>query len=163
MLVPQKISDLSGLSMCFSKRINWIISDGQWPMTDQLFFNVLALENILAALTKEIGDGPCFLYIKYWIVLDGLLTFFVSKTFFFIIQIHKQLYWHFRENLALKQFLSLQLHTTSVGLKESTIPVTLIPGDGVGPELMDSVQSVFKSLGAPVTFETMHLSEVSFK
>ena len=62
-----------------------------------------------------------------------------------------------------KQSLSLQLHTTSVGLKESTIPVTLIPGDGVGPELMDSVQSVFKSLGAPVTFETMHLSEVSFK
>merc|ERR1711997_518491 len=53
-----------------------------------------------------------------------------------------------------------KLHTTSVGLKESTIPVTLIPGDGVGPELMDSVQSVFKSLGAPVTFETMHLSEV---
>merc|ERR1711936_551628 len=53
-----------------------------------------------------------------------------------------------------------KLHTTSVGLKESTIPVTLIPGDGVGPELMDSVQSVFKSLGAPVSFETMHLSEV---
>jgi len=53
-----------------------------------------------------------------------------------------------------------KLHTTSAGLKESTIPVTLIPGDGVGPELMDSVQSVFKSLGAPVTFETMHLSEV---
>ena len=50
-----------------------------------------------------------------------------------------------------------------MGLKESTIPVTLIPGDGVGPELMDSVQLVFKSLGAPVTFETMHLSEVSFK
>ena len=65
--------------------------------------------------------------------------------------------------LALKQLSSLQLHTTSAGLKESTIPVTLIPGDGVGPELMDSVQSVFKSLGAPVTFETMHLSEVSFK
>ena len=32
------------------------------------FFNVLALENILAALTREIGDGPCFLYIKFsWI------------------------------------------------------------------------------------------------
>ena len=91
------------------------------------------------------------------------LHFLFQKHFFIIIQIHNQLYWHFRENLALKQFLSLQLHTTSVGLKESTIPVTLIPGDGVGPELMDSVQSVFKSLGAPVTFETMHLSEVSFK
>jgi hypothetical protein len=32
------------------------------------FFNVLDLENILAALTIEIGDGPCFLYIKFsWI------------------------------------------------------------------------------------------------
>ena len=33
-----------------------------------LFFNVLALENILVALTIEIGDGPCFLYIEFsWI------------------------------------------------------------------------------------------------
>ena len=41
----------------------------RWPMTDQIFFfNVLALENILVALTREIGDGPCFLYIKFsWI------------------------------------------------------------------------------------------------
>jgi hypothetical protein len=32
------------------------------------FFNVLVLENILVALTREIGDGPCFLYIKFfWI------------------------------------------------------------------------------------------------
>ena len=33
-------------------------------------------------------------------------------------------------------------------------------GDGVGPELMDSVQSVLKSVGAPLHFEIMHLSEV---
>jgi hypothetical protein len=34
------------------------------------FFNVLALENILVALTREIGDGPCFLYIKFsWIAV----------------------------------------------------------------------------------------------
>ena len=32
------------------------------------FFNVLALENILVALNREIGDGPCFLYIEFsWI------------------------------------------------------------------------------------------------
>ena len=39
------------------------------PMTDQKFFlNVLALENIQVALTREIGDGPCFLYIEFsWI------------------------------------------------------------------------------------------------
>jgi hypothetical protein len=35
------------------------------PMTDQ---NFLALENISVALTREIGDGPCFLYTKFsWI------------------------------------------------------------------------------------------------
>ena len=34
----------------------------------KLFFNVLALENILVALTIEIGDGPCFLYKNFsWI------------------------------------------------------------------------------------------------
>ena len=38
------------------------------PMTDQIFFYVLALEKIIVALTREIGDGPCFLYIKFsWI------------------------------------------------------------------------------------------------
>ena len=37
-------------------------------MTDQFFFNVLALGNILVALTREIGDGPCFLYWKsFWV------------------------------------------------------------------------------------------------
>ena len=30
--------------------------------------NVLVLENVLVALTREIGDGPCFLYIEFsWI------------------------------------------------------------------------------------------------
>ena len=34
----------------------------------KIFFNVLALENILVALTRKIGDGPCFLYLKFsWI------------------------------------------------------------------------------------------------
>ena len=36
----------------------------------------------------------------------------------------------------------------------------MIPGDGVGPEIMDSVQNVVKSVGAPIDFEVMHLSEV---
>ena len=45
----------------------------RWPMTDQnFFFYVLALENILVALTREIGDGPCFLYIKFsWIGVNN--------------------------------------------------------------------------------------------
>ena len=40
------------------------------------FFNVLALENILVALTREIGDGPCFLYIEFsWIGVESLDSF----------------------------------------------------------------------------------------
>lgn len=31
--------------------------------------------------------------------------------------------------------------------------VTMVPGDGVGPELMSSVQSVFSAIGVPVDFE----------
>ena len=49
------------------------------------------------------------------------------------------------------------------GLEKSAdgkFPVTMIPGDGVGPELMDCVQVVVKSVGAPVSFEILHLSEV---
>ncbi len=45
------------------------------------FFNVLVLENIVAALTREIGDGPCFLHIKFsWIgVIEiSLLTVSIS-------------------------------------------------------------------------------------
>ena len=38
----------------------------------KFFFNVLALENILVALTREIGDGPYFLYIKFsWIGVNN--------------------------------------------------------------------------------------------
>jgi uncharacterized protein (DUF983 family) len=45
-------------------------------MTDQKIFNVLALENILVALTREIGDGPCFLYIEFsWIGVPYLSAF----------------------------------------------------------------------------------------
>ena len=41
----------------------------------KIFFNVLALENILVALTREIGDGPCFLYIKFsWIGVSSNLV-----------------------------------------------------------------------------------------
>ena len=51
------LQDLSGLSMCISKQMNRIISDGQ---LQSILFNVLALEKILVALTREIGDGRCF-------------------------------------------------------------------------------------------------------
>jgi hypothetical protein len=49
-------------------------------------FNVLALENILVALTREIGDGPCFLYIEFsWIGVTSLSTYYIQ-----ILYISKQ-------------------------------------------------------------------------
>jgi len=50
--------------------------------------------------------------------------------------------------------------STAVLNANGKYPVTMIPGDGVGPEIMDSVQNVVKSVGAPIEFEVMHLSEV---
>jgi len=43
----------------------------------------------------------------------------------------------------------------------STKTVTMIPGDGVGPELMNSVKTVFKAANVPVEFEELNLSEIS--
>ena len=37
----------------------------------------------------------------------------------------------------------------------------MIPGDGVGPELMNSVKTVFKAANVPVEFEELNLSEIS--
>ena len=59
------------------------------------------------------------------------------------------------------------LHTTpSVSLLKNSngnFNVTMVPGDGVGPELMDSVQAVLKSINAPLTFDQLHLSEVQHR
>ncbi|RZC36605.1 isocitrate dehydrogenase [NAD] subunit beta, mitochondrial [Asbolus verrucosus] len=44
---------------------------------------------------------------------------------------------------------------------DTRIRCTLIPGDGVGPELVYSVQEVFKSAGVPVDFEAYFFSEVN--
>uniref|UniRef100_A0A8C5VUS7 Isocitrate dehydrogenase [NAD] subunit, mitochondrial n=1 Tax=Microcebus murinus TaxID=30608 RepID=A0A8C5VUS7_MICMU len=43
---------------------------------------------------------------------------------------------------------------------EGAFPVTMLPGDGVGPELMHAVKEVFKAAGVPVEFQEHHLSEV---
>ncbi|XP_039615317.1 isocitrate dehydrogenase [NAD] subunit beta, mitochondrial isoform X1 [Polypterus senegalus] len=43
---------------------------------------------------------------------------------------------------------------------DGVFKVTMIPGDGVGPELMTSVKEVFKAGDVPVEFEEFHLSEV---
>ncbi len=42
----------------------------------------------------------------------------------------------------------------------SSTPVTLIQGDGVYPEILDSVQAVLSTMGAPVQFESFFLSDI---
>jgi isocitrate dehydrogenase (NAD+) len=41
------------------------------------------------------------------------------------------------------------------------VPVTLIPGDGVGPEIMDSTKEVLLQMGAKIDFEEVYFSEVN--
>ena len=43
---------------------------------------------------------------------------------------------------------------------EDRVTATLIPGDGVGPELVASVEEVFKAAGVPMMFEVYFMSEV---
>jgi len=72
--------------------------------------------------------------------------------------------------LILKKLLILKassrnIHSTAA-LASPTKPegrttCTLIPGDGVGPELIYSVQELFKAADVPVDFEPFFLSEVN--
>ncbi|XP_065174337.1 probable isocitrate dehydrogenase [NAD] subunit beta, mitochondrial [Atheta coriaria] len=58
------------------------------------------------------------------------------------------------------------IHTTTANnalpdRPDARTKCTLIPGDGVGPELIYAVQEVFKSATVPVDFETFFFSEVN--
>ncbi|KYN20367.1 PREDICTED: isocitrate dehydrogenase [NAD] subunit beta, mitochondrial [Trachymyrmex cornetzi] len=59
------------------------------------------------------------------------------------------------------------LHVGTIRQQESSVEqegklkCTLIPGDGVGPELVVAVQNVFKAADVPVEFEPYFLSEVN--
>lgn len=55
------------------------------------------------------------------------------------------------------------IHSTAplASKPEGRIACTLIPGDGVGPELVHSVQEVFSAADVPVDFEPFFLSEVN--
>ncbi|ERL94192.1 hypothetical protein D910_11474 [Dendroctonus ponderosae] len=44
---------------------------------------------------------------------------------------------------------------------DTRVTATLIPGDGVGPDLVYSVQEVFKAAGVPVDWESYFFSEVN--
>uniref|UniRef100_A0A6M2DE73 Isocitrate dehydrogenase [NAD] subunit, mitochondrial n=1 Tax=Xenopsylla cheopis TaxID=163159 RepID=A0A6M2DE73_XENCH len=67
------------------------------------------------------------------------------------------------------QLNSRCIHTTPARLEDllkpfdskSRIRCTLIPGDGVGPELIYSVQEVFKAANVPVDFDIHFFSEVN--
>merc|ERR1712029_722042 len=67
--------------------------------------------------------------------------------------------------LARSQSAKFHLSSNYGALKSSDgrFQVTLLPGDGVGPELMDSVQAVLKTVGAPIDFDQLHLSEVQHR
>ncbi|XP_069601130.1 isocitrate dehydrogenase [NAD] subunit beta, mitochondrial isoform X2 [Ranitomeya imitator] len=53
------------------------------------------------------------------------------------------------------------VHSQGEAVKsEGAFHVTMIPGDGVGPELMHSLKEVFKAADVPVEFDEYHLSEV---
>ena len=60
MSYPKKNLDLSGLSMCISKRINWIISEVQ--VSEIFFFIFLASKQLPAALGSGIGTGSIFAF-----------------------------------------------------------------------------------------------------
>ncbi len=53
----------------------------------------------------------------------------------------------------------LSLHAPSPSPRDPS-PVTLIQGDGVYPEILDSVETVLQASGAPVSFESFFLSDV---
>merc|ERR1719391_204890 len=59
-----------------------------------------------------------------------------------------------------------QLQLSSHPLEAATTPdgrvrCTLIPGDGVGPEVSDAVQTVLQAMGARIDFEEMFFSEIN--
>ncbi|XP_050731562.1 isocitrate dehydrogenase [NAD] subunit beta, mitochondrial-like isoform X2 [Eriocheir sinensis] len=51
-------------------------------------------------------------------------------------------------------------HAVPVSRPEGRTTATLVPGDGVGPELCQVVLDVFKSAGVPMDFKEYHLTEL---
>ncbi|XP_059506769.1 isocitrate dehydrogenase [NAD] subunit beta, mitochondrial isoform X3 [Stegostoma tigrinum] len=53
-----------------------------------------------------------------------------------------------------------QFYSPAAERPDGDFKVTMIPGDGVGPELMHVVKEVFKAADVPVQFDEHHVSEV---
>uniref|UniRef100_A0A914GYD6 Isocitrate dehydrogenase [NAD] subunit, mitochondrial n=1 Tax=Globodera rostochiensis TaxID=31243 RepID=A0A914GYD6_GLORO len=58
------------------------------------------------------------------------------------------------------RFLTITAPVTRVPEIAEKLRCTLIPGDGVGPELVYAVQDIVKATGIPIDFEEVFLSEV---
>ena len=48
-------------------------------------------------------------------------------------------------------------------IANDTIPITLIPGDGIGPECVDAAQRILEAAGAPIEWETCEAGAEVFK
>ena len=55
---------------------------------------------------------------------------------------------------------SRSMVSSGVLAPKERVTATLIPGDGVGPEMVSAVEEVFKAAGVPMDFEVFFLSEV---
>ncbi|KAI1724396.1 isocitrate/isopropylmalate dehydrogenase domain-containing protein [Ditylenchus destructor] len=65
------------------------------------------------------------------------------------------------KGISLKSFQSLSTAAAVPELAEK-LKCTMIPGDGVGPELVYAVQDIVKNTGIPIEFEEVFLSEVHY-
>ena len=64
-------------------------------------------------------------------------------------------------HLSVSGQLYQKLEVSDPEVETSKLKCTLIPGDGVGPELMASVKDIFSAIGVPVEFEELFLRFVS--
>ncbi|XP_076317140.1 isocitrate dehydrogenase [NAD] subunit beta, mitochondrial [Tachypleus tridentatus] len=69
-------------------------------------------------------------------------------------------YQNITRSLSTGSILKYPVVQEPVSHPEGRLKCTLIPGDGVGPELCTSVKEVFEALNVPVDFDELFLSEV---
>jgi len=68
----------------------------------------------------------------------------------------------FRNNLTPLASVNIshgKTYSTVVDIPRQT--VTVIPGDGTGPELIHSLRDIFTAAAVPVDFEEVYVSEIS--
>lgn len=49
--------------------------------------------------------------------------------------------------------------TSSRGFSTEPVTIALFPGDGIGPEIADSVKSVFNAAGVPLQWDEQHIGK----